>query len=232
MSHRICLCVQDPKAKQSQSHRCHESAAIAYSRMAFVCERVLFTTVGDVAIDDQANEFQLACMKHANIATQASGATFFAREWYQEAMKGVEERRNRRIADEAREAAALELLKAPIREKLAGRLAAMKASMTTREGCTTDNERVLALLKFLYATEPPRRKEGSAVALDATLVAKDAAKLKQAMLAAIGLYDAELAGMRTQFKDAAPVMEVRGPRTLQCALTVISYLPPHVGRRL
>ena len=115
-------------ALQEYEYTCHESCALVCSRLGEIYEK-LVTILNDPKLDEQANTLQLSVIQHAAIVTDTSGATFFSRDWYQAAQTSIQNRRTRRLAEEAEKAKALEKKLAPLRLKIKPKIDAMRKVM-------------------------------------------------------------------------------------------------------
>ena len=142
--------IKDPTSDhENPNYVCHESAAMGFSHLGRMYEKV-------IKMDTVANKLYLAAIHHADVVTHTSGATFFHKEWYQTAKKGIEEYRQRRMAFDSAQVAAV---REPTLVILKPRLDAILAAMGSFE---SQAYRAHALIVFLYQHEPPKEKNTSA----------------------------------------------------------------------
>lgn len=127
---------------------CHESLAQAQNELGFMFEKV-------VKLENVANTLYLSVIQHAEIASQASGANYFTRPWYQQAKIGIEERRKRNLAYDSAE---MQKIRAPTLTKLQPQLEAIKACLAKFE---SKQYKAHGLLVFLRDTHPPKGKDAT-----------------------------------------------------------------------
>ena len=138
--------VKDPTSShENPNYVCHESAAMGFSHLGRMYEKV-------IKMEDVANKLYLSAIHHADVVTHTSGATFFNKEWYQTAKKGIEEYRKKRLAFDSAQVAAV---REPTLIILKPRLDAILAAMTPFD---SKAYRAHAVILFLYKNEPPKEK--------------------------------------------------------------------------